>query len=66
MALVKSPVVGVRSLWSEIKAHPVIIVLFGMVFAAFAFPFIARQLGAIKAKGGPLAAVIPGGFTRSA
>jgi hypothetical protein len=66
MPLVKSPVVGARSLWGEIKAHPVIVFLFALVFAAFLFPWIARQLGALKAKGGALAAVIPGAFTRSA
>jgi hypothetical protein len=54
---------------SDIKAglrHPVALFFFGMLFAAFLFPMVARWLGVLKAKGGPVAAVIPAAFTRSA
>ena len=46
--------------------HPVALFFFGMLFAAFLFPMVAKWLGTLKAKGGPVAAVIPSSFTRSA
>jgi len=54
---------------SDIKAgvkHPVALFVFGMLFAAFVFPMLARWLGSVKAKGGTAAKLIPGAFTRSA
>jgi len=38
--------------------------LFGMVFAVFAFPVVAKFLGGLRAKGGLWAKVIPASFTR--
>ena len=54
---------------SDIKSglkHPVALLFFGMLFAAFAFPMIAGWLGKLKAKGGAVSKVIPTSFTRSA
>lgn len=54
---------------SDIKAglkHPVALFVFGMIFAAFLFPMVAKWLGALKAKGGTLGSVIPSSMTRSA
>ena len=54
---------------ADVKAglkHPVALFLFGMLFAAFLFPTVAKFLGAQKAKGGALSKVIPGSFTRTA
>jgi hypothetical protein len=54
---------------SDIKAglkHPVALLLFGMVFAAFAFPMIASWLGKVKAKGGTFANLIPAKFASGA
>jgi hypothetical protein len=46
--------------------HPVALFLFGMLFAAFLFPPVARMLGGWKAKGGTVSKFIPNSFTRSA
>jgi hypothetical protein len=43
--------------------HPVALFIFGMLFAAFLFPMIAKQLGVLKAKGGTLSKIIPAKFT---
>jgi hypothetical protein len=54
---------------SDIKAgfkHPVALVLYGMLFAAFVFPMVAKWLGGVKAKGGAVANLIPASFTRTA
>jgi len=54
---------------SNVKAgfkHPVALVLYGMLFAAFLFPMISGWLGKVKAKGGVVANLIPTKFTRSA
>lgn len=54
---------------SDVKAglhHPVALFIFGMLFAAFLFPPIARMLGNVKAKGGTASKFIPGSFTRMA
>ncbi len=54
---------------AQVKAgvkHPVALFLFGMLFAAFLFPTVAKFLGTQKAKGGALSKVIPGAFTRTA
>jgi hypothetical protein len=54
---------------SDIKSgfkHPVALFLFGMVFAAFLFPPVARMLSTWKAKGGTVSKLIPNSFTRSA
>jgi hypothetical protein len=54
---------------SDIKdgiKHPVALFVFGMLFAAFLFPFIATQLGKLKARGGAASKLIPMRFTRTA
>lgn len=54
---------------SDVKAglkHPVALFFFGMLFAAFLFPVIAKMLGGLKAKGGVLGNVIPASFTKTA
>lgn len=57
---------GARSLMSYVRAHPVAFIAGGMLFAAFVFPWIARQLGVLKAKGGFWDKIIPAALTRSA
>lgn len=54
---------------SDIKSglkHPIALLLFGMLFAAFLFPMIASFLGKTKASGGVLSRIIPQKFTKTA
>ncbi len=59
---------GLGKAKTDIKAgfrHPVALFFFGMLFAAFLFPIVAKWLGTLKAKGGALSNVIPASFTRA-
>ena len=54
---------GVSSVVTFVKSHPVAAVLFVLVAGAFVFPFLAAQLGKLKARGGVFG-YIPAAFTK--
>lgn len=60
VAKVKS---GSSSIVSFVKSHPFAALVFGVLFGAFVFPFVATQLGKLRARGG-LFAKIPDSFVR--
>lgn len=65
MRAVSKATEGARSVLGEIKRHWVWMILFGLLFAAFLFPIIAKWLGTLKAKGGTVAKLIPAAFTKA-
>lgn len=61
---VASAKTSTKSVLSEVRHHPIAMLLFGMVFGAFLFGPVASWLGRVKSSGSVFGKVIPGFFTR--
>ena len=62
----EGPIKGTKDEVKMVATHPIGMFLFGMLFAAFVFPLVAKMLGSWKAKGGTASKFIPNAFTRTA